>query len=290
MQCGGCMCGEGGQTEDQTTSVRRDCDGSEAEYRGRGLARQAMRRVQTRIWEEVQEGSCSMLAGLKSCMQREGVGLYKALGWRGNEQSWEWSSDEHAPQESTRSSGNLTESTQGKDRKSAARCKGGDREDVPMREAGDEAGQVANKQGVTQGAGTDPRDTSIHARQQRPNEQGGRQCIYSRWEDCARVDGGWASSRMGDEWGESGEHGCENVAAGEQAMNEKLFLLCQTGPADECNEIGVPVTMKARPAQRLEGGPARCCDIWDTRCPTCDIDSEKSCFMRSIYGDINVDI
>ena len=36
-------------------------------------------------------------------------------------------------------------------------------------------------------------------------------------------------------------------------MNEKLCLLCQAGPVDECNETGVPVTVRAPPAQRLEG-------------------------------------
>ena len=122
---------------------------------------------------------------------------------------------------------------------------------MPMKETGDEAGQGADKQGVTQGAGMDPRDMSLHARQQRLNEQGGKQCICGRWEDYARVDGGWASSRMGDEWGGSGEHGCENVAADDLEMNEKL---CQAGPVDECNETGVPVSVRAPPAQRLGGG------------------------------------
>ena len=160
------------------------------EHRGRGLARQAMQMVQTRLGEEVQEGSYNLRAGLKSCMQREGVGLYRALGWRGDGESWEWSSDEHAAQETTRSPGNLTESGQKKERKSAARCRVGDREDMPMRETGDEVGQDASEQGDTQGAGVDPLDTSIRARQLRLNEQGGKQCICGRWEDFARVDGG----------------------------------------------------------------------------------------------------
>ena len=85
------------------------------EYRARGLARQAMQRVQARIGEEVvrmgggkmrtgqgrgesADGGYSLVAGLKSCMQSEGVGLYRALGWRGTGESWEWSSDEHAAQ------------------------------------------------------------------------------------------------------------------------------------------------------------------------------------------------
>ena len=74
-----------------------------------------MQRVQARIGEEVvrmgggkmrtrrgrgesADGGYSLVAGLKSCMQSEGVGLYKALGWRGTGESWEWSSDEHAAQ------------------------------------------------------------------------------------------------------------------------------------------------------------------------------------------------
>ena len=72
-----------------------------------------MQRVQARIGEEVvrmgggnmrtgqgrgesADGGYSLVAGLKSCMQSEGVGLYIALGWRGTGESWEWSSDEHA--------------------------------------------------------------------------------------------------------------------------------------------------------------------------------------------------
>jgi hypothetical protein len=78
------------------------------EYRGRGLARQAVQRVQARMRdpEEVKRagqghgggaaGGYSLVAGLKSCMQRDGVGLYRALGWRGTGESWEWNSDEHA--------------------------------------------------------------------------------------------------------------------------------------------------------------------------------------------------
>ena len=45
---------------------------------------------------ESADGGYSLVAGLKHCMQSEGVGLYKALGWRGTGESWEWSSDEHA--------------------------------------------------------------------------------------------------------------------------------------------------------------------------------------------------
>ena len=41
-------------------------------------------------------GGYSLVAGLKSCMQRDGVGLYRALGWRDTGESWEWNSDEHA--------------------------------------------------------------------------------------------------------------------------------------------------------------------------------------------------
>ena len=54
----------------------------------------------------------------------------------------------------------------------------------------------------------------------------------------------------------------------------------QAGPVDECNETGTPVTVRAPLAQRVQGGPVRCCDMWDTRCRTCDRGSEKSCFMR----------
>ena len=89
------------------------------EYRGKGLARQTMQRVQARIGEEVvrmgggkmrtrrgcgesADGGYSLVTGLKSCMQSEGVGLYRALGWRGTGESWEWSSDEHAGWCSTR--------------------------------------------------------------------------------------------------------------------------------------------------------------------------------------------
>jgi hypothetical protein len=67
-------------------------------YRKRGLARQTMQRVQARIGEEVArtgggksgestDGGYSLVAGLKHCMQSEGIGLYKALGWRGTGES-----------------------------------------------------------------------------------------------------------------------------------------------------------------------------------------------------------
>lgn len=121
---------------------------------------------------------------------------------------------------------------------------------------------------------------SLHAGQQRLNEQGGKKCVCGRWEDYARVDGDWALSRIGDEWDEAGEHDCEDVTAGDLEINARLCLLCQAGPVDECNETGTLVTVRAPPVQRVEGGPIRCCDMWDTRCPTCDRGSEKSCFMR----------
>ena len=34
-------------------------------------------------------------------MQKDGVGLYRALGWRGTGESWEWSSDDHAAKKQT---------------------------------------------------------------------------------------------------------------------------------------------------------------------------------------------
>ena len=89
---------------------------------------------------------------------------------------------------------------------------------------------------------------------------------------------------MGDGWGETGGHGCENVATGDLEINERLCLLCQTVPVDECNETGTPVIVRAPPAQRVDGGPVRCCDMWDTRCPACDRGSEKSCFTRCKYS------
>jgi hypothetical protein len=135
---------------------------------------------------------------------------------------------EEGDQGSTRGPGNLTESGEKRERKSAARYAVEDVGNMPMRETG-EVGRDADEQVDEQGAGVDPLDTSRRARQLRLNEQGGKKCICGRWEDYARVDGGWASSRLGDEWGEAGEHGCENVAAGELEMNEKLCLLCQAG-------------------------------------------------------------
>ena len=48
---------------------------------------------------------------------------------------------------------------------------------------------------------------------------------------------------------------------------------------DECNEVGTILTVWAPPAQRLKGGPVRCCDVWDTRCPTCTSGSDRPCFM-----------
>ena len=76
-----------------------------------------------------------------------------------------------------------------------------------------EAGQD-DAQGIAQGAEADPRDMSLQARHQQLNEQGGEKCVCGRWEDYARVDGGWAAVDMEYEWGEEGDHGCENVAAG----------------------------------------------------------------------------
>ena len=174
------------------------------EYKGRGLARQAMQRVQVRIGEEVvgmgggkmrtgqghgksADGGYSLVAGLKSCMQREGVGLYRALGWSGTGESWEWSSDEHAAQ--GQYSVLTEESTKKKEGKSTA---GRYREDMPTKGAEGETGQD-DAQGTAQGAEADPRDMSLQATQQQLNEdeQGGEKCLCGRWEDYARVDGGW---------------------------------------------------------------------------------------------------
>ena len=135
-------------------------------YRGQGLARQAIQRVQTRIGEEVmgvnggarrkeQRGGYIVAVGLKSCMRREGIGLYRALGWSGNEESWEWSSDEHAAQ--GHSPVLSEESARQKERKSTARYK----EVMPARETRDETGQGnGSMEGMTQRTGADQLDTA----------------------------------------------------------------------------------------------------------------------------------
>ena len=64
---------------------------------------------------------------------------------------------------------------------------------------------------------------------------------------------------------EAGDHGCENIAAGDSVTHARLCLMCQAGPVDECNKVGTILTVWAPPAQRLKGGPVRCCDVWDTR-------------------------
>ena len=136
---------------------------------------------------ESADGGYSLVAGLKSCMQSEGVGLYRALGWRGTGESWEWSSDEHAAQ--GHSLVLTEESTKEKEGKSAKEKEGKPRYkgDMPTRETGDETAQD-NVRGTTQGVEADPRDMSLQARQQLLNEQGGRKCLCERWEDFARVD------------------------------------------------------------------------------------------------------
>ena len=84
--------------------------------------------------------------------------------------------------------------------------------------------------------------------------------------------------------GEAGDHGCENIAAGDSVTHTRLCLLCHAGPVGECNEFGTLLTVWTPPAQRLKGGPVRCCDVWDTRCPTCTSGNDRSCSMRSDAG------
>ena len=52
------------------------------------------------------------------------------------------------------------------------------------------------------------------------------------------MDGGWAAVDMRDQWGQAGDHGCENVAAGISVTHAKMCLLCQAGPVDECDLMG----------------------------------------------------
>ena len=94
------------------------------------------------------------------------------------------------------------------------------------------------------------------------------------------MHGGSVAANMTNEWGEAGDYGCENIAGGDSVICAKLCLLCQAGPVGECDETGALLTAQAPPEQRVKGGPVRCCDLWDTRCPTCTSGSRRSCFSR----------
>ena len=72
------------------------------------------------------------------------------------------------------------------------------------------------------------------------------------WQDYARVGGGWAAADMEYEWGEPGDHGCENVAAGLLVTHARVCLLCQAGPVDECNEFGRILIVRASPVLRSD--------------------------------------
>ena len=82
------------------------------------------------------------------------------------------------------------------------------------------------------------------------------------------------------EWREAGDHGCENVAPGTLVTHSRMCLLCQARPVDECDEFGRLLTMRAPGAQRLKGGPVRCCDVWDTRFPACTAGRDRPCSVR----------
>ena len=43
----------------------------------------------------------SLVANSRSCMQKDGVGLYRALGWGCTGEGWGWGSGEHASQKQT---------------------------------------------------------------------------------------------------------------------------------------------------------------------------------------------
>ena len=86
------------------------------------------------------------------------------------------------------------------------------------------------------------------------NEQRGEKCLCGRWGDYARVDGGWAASNMEYERGETGDHGCENIAAGDSVTHARMCLLCQAGPVDECNEAGTILTCSESVACAATGG------------------------------------
>ena len=128
---------------------------------------------------------------------------------------------------------------------------------------------------------------SLQCRQLRMNESGEELCLCGRWEDYARVDGGWAAVDMGPQWGSAGGRRCEDVAARITEAHSRMCMLCQARPMDECDQHahGRLLTVRGRPEQGLERGPVRCCDIWDTThtrctCPTCTIGSERSCFRK----------
>ena len=66
------------------------------------------------------------------------------------------------------------------------------------------------------------------------------------------MDGGFAAANMTNEWGEAGDYGCENIACGDSEMYEKLCLLCQTGPVDQCDETSALLTVQAPPEQGVK--------------------------------------
>ena len=63
-----------------------------------GLARQAIQMVQMSIAKVHTSSGYILVADLKACMQKDGPGLYKALGWRQVGESWEWDSSDAAVQ------------------------------------------------------------------------------------------------------------------------------------------------------------------------------------------------
>ena len=61
------------------------------ELRGRGLAAEAIRRLQGELgWVDGSE--YKLVVNLASCMRKEGVGFYSRQGWVGAGGVWEWSS------------------------------------------------------------------------------------------------------------------------------------------------------------------------------------------------------
>ena len=63
------------------------------------------------------------------------------------------------------------------------------------------------------------------------------------------------------EWGLAGDHGCEDTAAGDEAINPIMCLYCHSGPTQECDENGDLLVVQAGAIERKKGGPTRCCDV-----------------------------